>query len=89
MQWHPIKTAPRDGSLILLADVQLYNGPEVFAARWDGKDEKYPWTFLDRSKSGEAMLNKMRSLGGPTHWMPLPEPPELRADRIARTTGLA
>lgn len=69
--WQPIKTAPKDGSLILLADIDLYHRPQVFAARWDeAGDIKYPWAFLDLDSVRAPMLNRMMAGMGPTHWMP-------------------
>ena len=72
--WQPIETAPRDGTIIL-----LYAKPTVVAGRWsDAGTGKYPWDFLDGETSDpEAWpLNAMHDNEyGPTHWMPLPEPP--------------
>lgn len=67
MQWQPIKTAPTDGTNILVWWSSEFHCPLV--AHWnDGKwnDNKIGWklTAWDNSKETE-----------PTHWMPLPEIP--------------
>jgi len=91
MKWQPIETAPRDGTLILLgrpgdeADDRL---PISMPGRWfngyeDGVDYMgHDDGFMDvefdvfacpRSFGAESY----RSAGyQPTHWMPLPPPPE-------------
>ena len=65
MEWQPIETAPKDGTLII---VHTYTGNTTIA--WYYKetglwphDEPY-------SEDGEPC-----NVGYPTHWMPLPEPP--------------
>lgn len=77
--WQPIKTAPKDGTIILLGggtwgDDQLPDGPRVMAARW--------WVHPGRA-TGDGMWNVCAAEAGfswfsyknPTHWMPLPDPP--------------
>lgn len=69
-EWQPIETAPRDGTIILLVD----GGNQVwgpYAGAWVGKNDHYPWVFLDP----DIELNGMPPSGF-THWMPLPEPPQ-------------
>jgi hypothetical protein len=79
--WQPIETAPRDGTIILLAggtwgDEDLEEAPRVMAARWY---EHQRW----RSDPVWGCWNVCCAEGGcsifpysdPTHWMPLPEPP--------------
>jgi hypothetical protein len=65
--WHPIETAPKDGSRIWA--YFPFNG-RSYAVYWDqnGYEEHPNWT-LDGGES--ALLN----YDPPTHWMPLPEPP--------------
>lgn len=58
--WQPIATAPRDGSRIILS---LYRGRSNVWVVEDG------WNVDDDTWSDDPGLN-------PTHWMPLPEPPE-------------
>jgi hypothetical protein len=58
--WLPIETAPRDGG-----DVLLYEGFEpVVCQGWFDKDGE------------EWRPTKGSFFRAPTHWMPLPKPPE-------------
>jgi hypothetical protein len=59
MEWQPIETAPKDGTLVLLGNA---NNPEwpLRCRRWD--DET--WGHWRGQDGDEA-----------THWMPLPAPP--------------
>ena len=60
MTWQPIETAPRDGTEILIWEKEF----EAFSVGCFLGDEPfwYGFTYKDRVN--------------PTHWMPLPEPPE-------------
>jgi len=76
MEWQPIETAPKDGADVLV----FYQAAGVaFAhiAYWDDGTETDPddvgWWFY-RSSLGREMLEGYFT---PTHWMPLPAPPEL------------
>jgi hypothetical protein len=63
--WEDIETAPKDGSLILLYGGFFSAGkPSVRIGRWTGVRQP---TWRD-----EALGNYPRE---PTHWMPLPLPP--------------
>lgn len=58
--WQPIETAPKDGKKIL-----VLAAPGIYIAWWsDGN-----WEDHQRMFNGGAALK-------PTHWMPLPAPPE-------------
>jgi hypothetical protein len=66
-EWHPIETAPKDGTLVLLhpsghwtADVNS----DCEVGYWDVDCEE--WI---------AAGSRADDYTGPTHWMPLPEPP--------------
>ena len=73
MNWQPIETAPKDGSIVVAgAYMDEYAGEyepiqtgrliwEVELARFDGR-----WLSTDLD---EALIC-------PTHWMPLPQPPK-------------
>lgn len=64
MEWHPIETAPKNGTLVLL--VQKRSASPFFGyfvAYWD--DESDEWKFHIEGYVRE-----------PTHWMPLPAPPK-------------
>lgn len=60
--WQPIETAPRDETWVLL---------------W-GKDEETPLTAQWRGNNWltpDGIVWSEEELYAPTHWMPLPEPP--------------
>jgi hypothetical protein len=66
--WRPIATAPKDGSAILSWPAQsAFTGDDTisYVVRWS--DWKEAWI----EASGEEY-----DTFHPTHWMPLPEPPE-------------
>jgi hypothetical protein len=64
MMWQPIETAPRDGTAVLC--FRLLDGkPEIKTAYWRPDREAFggeAWSYFPSYP--------------PTHWMPLPEPPE-------------
>ncbi len=62
MEWRPIRTAPKDGSWILL----YHRYARIGDWYWDGTE----WTD-DVLTWGEDEKDGL----GPTHWMPLPDPP--------------
>lgn len=68
MNWQPIETAPRDGTDILVC--VTYNGP---AGEW----ETAQW--VDWARDDLVWPNYWRHIEipfPPTHWQPLPAPPE-------------
>lgn len=80
MKWMPIETAPRDGTRILGWNAE-YGMRETFMTKFGEGSPGYAlW------KSGDGPLNSgwrwsepknnWASSWRPTHWMPLPEPPE-------------
>jgi len=81
MIWQPIETAPRDGTEILLS-----NGKDV-AQGWYVHDEggitehrDLDGNWMDQTES-DGYIGWF-DVGGcmgpdPTHWMPLPPPPEV------------
>lgn len=66
MEWQPMATAPRDGSVILLA-----NGREVTAGLYGG-NAKYPWVVLDNGNP-DGTNGWQDGECGPDHWMPMPD----------------
>jgi len=64
MKWQPIETAPKDGTRYLI--FQPYGGGfDIYEACYVGGYE-----------SGNVWFSKGRDVYNPTHWMPLPPPPE-------------
>lgn len=78
-EWQPIETAPKDGQYIIAG--RFRNGDElcwVKHSRWmaaqeiaefeGGDEEDYEAAWADGEDAGEPCY--------PTHWMPLPAPPQ-------------
>jgi len=62
-QWQPIETAPKDGTDVLIAeygDVAIAHWDRFGRGRWLGPRDNY----------GQCEIMQ------PTHWLPLPEPPQ-------------
>lgn len=74
MEWQPIKTAPLDGTRVIVV-YAVHKGPFIDIARWD--NDKYA------SEPRPLWVGNMSNLWGkvaarqnpPTHWMPLPDEP--------------
>ena len=70
-EWQPIETAPKDGTRIL-----VYNG-SIYVAAWEEATmtlkEKKDWVYSCYSLNG---WNYYEIVYEPTHWMPLPKPPD-------------
>ena len=68
-EWQLIETAPKDGTWICLTDgktvAPAYWGPTYFSYDPD-------WIVYSHRSDSEGVHLK----GAPTHWMPLPQPPE-------------
>jgi hypothetical protein len=81
MEWQPIDTAPRDGTEVLLfipnAEPRIRIGHYVVTQKftYDEHGKKVGpityWFSYERSV-------RLRLDIHPSHWMPLPEPPNLR-----------
>jgi hypothetical protein len=86
MKWQPIETAPKGGGAEFVTDPAWVNPPSLLlycasgdqvVAAWDwyyaeggnGFGQGSPW----RIASGESVTDCYTD---PTHWMPLPPPPE-------------
>lgn len=72
-RWQPIETAPRDGTSVLLFLDQSYSSVTrhlIYIGWAEGIDE-FGSIRWEAEADVECGLN-------PTHWMPLPEPPETR-----------
>lgn len=74
MDWQPIETAPKDGSCILLFFGQNHYDPlmDLFDYRYvlaSWVAAKNRWLHKDGSGAGSWHVF-------PTHWMPLPAPPQ-------------
>jgi hypothetical protein len=63
-EWRPIETAPRDGTIILIAINVRGDGPKVYEARWNETGGCFS------SRNGFLLFD------GAHAWRPLPAPPE-------------
>jgi hypothetical protein len=75
--WKPIESAPKDGTKILLftdwaGDVHCPPFAEAQIGYWEDD--------VDAPLRKEASGWRKEFIGEPTHWMPLPEPPESKGD---------
>jgi hypothetical protein len=84
--WQPIATAPKDGSDVLLwADTRaatdlafyLQTGGKHFAGVQIGYWEDAVAHPMQTEQAGW----RLPMVGEPTHWMPLPEPPNPTTER--------
>jgi hypothetical protein len=78
-EWLPIESAPKDGTLIILArdervTVGQWQDPETDGAGWDGDDYEAYWHSWDG-----GFLNDPEYCA--SHWMPLPDPPHPPGER--------
>lgn len=64
MQWQPMETAPKDGTIVL--------GYDRKAKKWNVKFMTYHTTMTGGYWRNEVVTGVFN----PTHWMPLPKPPE-------------
>jgi hypothetical protein len=62
-EWRDIETAPKDGTVILMAD-----GLTMFCGFWLKSERE--WVDGSRDRNGELIT------WDATHWMPLPSPPK-------------
>jgi hypothetical protein len=65
--WQPIETAPKDGTWFLAASSQYR---VACPARWHAHSFQWLTTMLELKHCGHWSGHP------PTHWMPLPAPPE-------------
>lgn len=65
VQWRPTETAPRGERVILFCG--SLNGEKEVIASNIGRDPAFPWHCDDNSRIAHDV---------PTHWLPLPAPPE-------------
>jgi hypothetical protein len=67
MSWHPIETAPKDGTHIL-----VWNGETQTTVYWDTKLYIKRWRLVE-SGWGEEIDDSFDDF---THWQPLMDPPK-------------
>ena len=80
--WQPIETAPRDGTRVMLwrgfADLGKWS--EMVIAEWHHGAWCWPDPGKNPTTHGEwtdcDLIEGYEDAKKPTHWMPLPAPPE-------------
>ncbi|OQW71707.1 MAG: hypothetical protein BVN33_14850, partial [Proteobacteria bacterium ST_bin13] len=74
MEWQDISTAPKDGTLVLLAQIEI-----IEIGKWVAEETGHYETVSE--KNGKRVQEWVSSSSGywdvntiydPTHWMPLP-----------------
>lgn len=65
-EWQPIDSAPKDGTQFI-AYMAYDEGAEIDVIFWSQSRKDFPWHFVAGGAAAENI---------PTHWMPLPKPPE-------------
>ena len=86
-EWKPIETAPKDGGFVLLHVPRgLESGEVTVGAYWKADERAANGRFMKGHWDGWLGMDcdARSSWCDPTHWMPLPPPPERSADG---TTG--
>lgn len=73
MEWQPIETAPKDGTTVIIGRDMGDFGFVRGYGRFDGKDGSFLSGWISH---GFSEYHGNLGLAHPTHWMPLPEPPQ-------------
>lgn len=79
-EWKPIKTAPKDGTEIILG----WDSASVWIVRngwWCDGFDQFEGVYIEDDCGWWAYRHsvtqeKLEGYDSPTHWMPLPEPPQ-------------
>lgn len=82
MKWQTMETAPKDGTRILVHSNEFYHDSEMAVVYW--KELK---TYHGIYGNWEVTCfggHDAESEVEPTHWMPLPEPPDTEKDLATR-----
>lgn len=72
MNWEPIETAPNDGAEILCCDARTGERRVAIRKLFFEKSGRYEWFRDDEHCPGHTWSLE------PTHWMPLPSPPNIQ-----------
>jgi hypothetical protein len=79
MKWEPIETAPKDGTSILVFDGSVRK-TKWYTHYMNGKPNPYRAPEWEQDEMYGGFGGYQGPLR-PTHWMPLPEPPNSILDR--------
>lgn len=69
MDWQPIETAPKDGE-----PIQIFVPHGFIGSLWDQRILQATW--YSNHQKWVALGQDTKLEHKPTHWMPLPEPPQ-------------
>lgn len=80
MKWQPIETAPKDGTKVLIVNDEGAIDVAGYFEQWNESKE-----FVRTAKDGDVYRTLREECGYwctdtaycPTHWMPLPEAPNV------------
>lgn len=78
-EWRPIETAPRTGQSLLLGRFNDAGEWRTLRGRWVAQSGLEKWAF---EPDHECVSTYWPMI--PTHWIALPEPPDLSAEAVAR-----
>ncbi len=73
-EWQPIETAPKDGRWVLVYGGKSVHDPQDGSRAFECKCDTVIQAFQNLSGEWEGMADGWTYR--PTHWMPLPPPPE-------------
>lgn len=71
MEWKPIETAPKDGTVIL-----LYGSEGFTLAKWSHLWNYSFWVAISGNEKCFTYDECYVEISDPTHWMPLPDSPQ-------------
>jgi hypothetical protein len=78
LDWRPIETAPKDGTLIDLYLTCLTDPNNLFSHRcfncWWGKRDN-DWVYDPDDRMNIELVNPLKGNYAITHWRPIPKPP--------------
>lgn len=76
MEWQLIKTAPKDGTRVLLFYAGL-NRPHQIGHFFETETFEHGKSVSKRQGWSAGMMSFLGNDVEPTHWMPLPQPPSV------------
>ena len=84
MSWKPIDTAPKDGTEILVCRATNADGKPIHVEAFGIFCQVASWWSEENDGTGEWIVYMSQPLEKPvhfkpTHWMPLPAPPEVQS----------
>lgn len=77
--WQPIETAPKDGGTIIIAVKTILGYWNIGTAYWVDEQSRGISGWMPRGvlRDFNGGYNDL-ALGNPTHWVPLPETPDIK-----------